>query len=490
MGYRLRELEAESKFGRTLTLDALGQVVLMSDIKAVIQEEAVEEIRERKLTMVVAVLLVITMNIYSRLSLGHVMQKLGQGLRFIWGDPDYRLPGDSAISYRRYQLGARPVVALFHRVCRPMTTLQTPGAFLFGLRLMAIDGTIEDVPDTPENMAAFGRHHTDRGDSAFPQVRGVYLAECGAHAIVDAGFWPCHTSERVGGFRVLGSVKPSMLVMWDRGFHDYDMIMAVRERGSHVLGRLPAHVQPKRVHTLPDGSYLAYLLPTEYQRRKRGEHLLVRIVEYTITDPALPGYGEVHRLVTTLLDAEAYPALDLACAYHERWEIELVIDEMDTHQRLAGRPLRSLKPVGVIQELYGLLIAYYAIRFLMHQAALQLGLDPDRLSFVHALQVLHAAIPEFQMTTTEQLPQLYARLLRDIAAERLPARRQRSNPRVVKRKMSKFHLKRSEHRDWPQSAQPFRQAVLILGSSSQTISPFCLQLEVQHYTLALEQLLI
>jgi hypothetical protein len=155
---------------------------------------------------------------------------------------------------------------------------------------------------------------------------------------------------------------------------------------------------------------------------------------------------------------------------HERWEIELVIDEIDTRQRLAGRPLRSLKPVGVIQELYGLRIARYAICFLMHQAALQVGLDPDRLSFAHALQVLHAAIPEFQMTATEQLPQLYARLLRDIAAGRLPTHRQHSNPRIVKHKMSKFHLKRPEHRDWPQPAQPFHQAVLILGGPSRTIS--------------------
>jgi hypothetical protein len=382
------------------------------------------------------------------------------------------------------------MVALFHRLCRPMTTPETPGAFLVGLRLMALDGTVEDVPDTPENVAAFGRHHSDRGDSAFPQVQGVYLVECGAHAIVDAGFWPCHTSERVGGFRMLRAVGPGMLVMWDRGLHDYEMFLAARKRDAHVLARLPAHVKPKRVLTLPDGSYLAYLHPADRQRRRRGEHLPVRIIEYTITDPALPGYGEVHRLVTTLLDAKAYPALDLACAYHERWEIELVIDELDTHQRLAGRPLRSLKPIGVIQELYGLLIAHYAIRFLMHQAALQVGLDPDRLSFVHALQVLHTAIPEFQMTAPDQLPHLYARLLRDIATGRLPARRLRSNPRVVKRKMSKFHLKRPEHDHRPQPSQSVRQAIALLGDTSLPASPFVLQLPTLTLAIDLQQVLI
>lgn len=459
MGYRLRQLDAENKFSSELRLEAIGRAVPMAEIKAALQATGIQEARERKLNMVTVMLLTIAMNIYSRLSIGEVMRKMARGLRFVWPNPDFSLPKDSALSYRRYQLGARPLANLFHRVCRPMATPQTPGAFLLGLRLMAIDGTVEDVPDTAANGAAFGRHHGDRGNSAFPQIQGVYLVECGTHAIVDAGFWPCHTSERVGGFRMLRSLEKGMLIMWDRGFHDFDMVVNAQKQGAEVLGRLPSHVKPQRIRTLPDGSWLAYLRPSEYQRRKRGERILVRIVEYTILDPALPGYGERHRLVTTLLEPEAYPALDLACAYHERWEIEVVIDEVDTHQRLVGRPLRSLKPVGVIQELYGLLVAHYAIRFLMHEAACQADIDPDRISFVHALNVIHDAIPEFQMTTPEQLPQLYTRLLRDIVDGLLPERRLRSNPRAVKRKMSNFHLKRAEHQSWPQPTLPFRQAV-------------------------------
>ena len=459
MGYRLRQLDAESKFSSELRLEAIGRAVPMAEIKAALQATGIQEARERKLNMVTVMLLTIAMNIYSRLSIGEVMRKMARGLRFVWPNPDYSLPKDSALSYRRYQLGARPLANLFHRVCRPMATPQTPGALLLGLRLMAIDGTVEDVPDTAANVAAFGRHHGDRGDSAFPQIQGVYLVECGTHAIVDAGFWPCHTSERVGGFRMLRSLEKGMLIMWDRGFHDFDMFVNAQKQEAEVLGRLPSHVKPQRIRTLTDGSWLAYLRPSEYQRRKRGERILVRIVEYTILDPALPGYGERHRLVTTLLEPEAYPALDLACAYHERWEIEVVIDEVDTHQRLVGRPLRSLKPVGVIQELYGLLVAHYAIRFLMHEAACQADIDPDRISFVHALNAIHDAIPEFQMTTPEQLPQLYTRLLRDIVDGLLPERRLRSNPRVVKRKMSNFHLKRAEHQSWPQPTLPFRQAV-------------------------------
>jgi hypothetical protein len=460
MRYKLREIEAESKFSQELNLAVIERVVPQATITAVLAGEGQVTGRERKLNLLITVLLIIMINIYTSDSIADVLETMAQGLRYIWPDPDYVLPKAGAITYRRYQVGARPMVALFHRVCQPMATPATLGAFLFGLRLMAIDGTTEDVPDTPANVAVFGRHQGDRGPSAFPQVQGVYLVECGTHAVVDAGFWPYHTSERVGGFRLLRSVTPGMLVMWDRGFHDYDMFVQTRQQGAHVLSRLPADVKPELVRRLADGSYLAYLRPSDYRRRKQGERLLVRVIEYTLTDPNLPGYGEVHRLVTTLLDPRAYPILDLICAYHERWEVEITIDEIDTHQRLLPGPVRSLKPVGVIQELYGLLIAHYIIRALMHEAAQQAHLDPDRLSFVGAIKVLQKAVPEFQMTAPEQLPALYRRLLRDIARKRLPQRRLRSNPRVVKRKMSNFKLKRAEHFAWPQpSAHSFREAI-------------------------------
>ena len=467
MGFRIREIEAERKFSSTLTLDALGQAVPRETIRRVLETAGVHEQRERKLTLVMVVFVLIAMNLFITHSIGSVVRKVAQGLRFLWPDPLLAVAGDSAIAYRRAQLGAPPLVALFHQVCRPIATPETPGAFLFGLRVMGIDGTTEDVADTSANVAVFGRHRSGRGQSAFPQLKGVYLVECGTHVIIDAGFWPCHTSERVGGKRMLRSVGPGMLVMWDNGFHDYDMLYNATQREAEVLGRLPASVKPTVVRRLSDGSYLGYLRPSEYWRRKSGERLLVRIIAYTITDPALPGYQELHRLVTTLLDPKVAPARELACAYHERWEIELVIDEIDTHQRLAARTLRSLRPVGVIQELYALLIAHYAIRVLMHQAALKAGIDPDRLSFVHALRVLQDAIPEFQMIASEDHQRFYDRMLHDIASQRLPKRRPRSNPRVVKCKMSKFPLKREEHRTALKPRGPLRDAVALVSQESE-----------------------
>jgi hypothetical protein len=462
VGFRIREIEAEGKFSSRLSLEAISRAVPLTCIEAVLAEQGAGEQRERKLSASVTVLLVIAMNLFCHLSIAHVLKKIAQGLRYVCPDPDHKVAGKGAICYRRYQLGARPLAALFRRVCHPLATSDTPGAYLFGRRLMAMDGTTQDVPDTPENVAAFGRHHSHRGPAAFPQVRAVYLAECGTHAIVDAGFWPIHTSERKGAFRMLRSVKDGMLVMVDAGLYAFDLVQAIVQRKSDVLARLPSHVQAKPVQLLADGSYLARIYPSERRRRRHGEHLLVRVIEYTFDDPGRSGYGQRHRLVTTLMESAACPALDLICAYHERWEIEVTIDEIDTHQRLLDRPLRSQKPVGVIQELYGLLIAHYAVRYLMHQAAVQAGVDPDRISFVHALRVLQDAIPEFEMTATEQLPQLYTRLLADTADELLPARRERINPRVVKRKMSNFKLKRAEHYHWPQPTCSFREGVALI----------------------------
>jgi hypothetical protein len=462
MGFRLREINGESKFCQELSMDAISQVVPIDEVKQVLSSEGIVTQRERKLNMVVTVFIVIGMGLFESLAIGKVYKRLTKGLRYIWPEPEYVVANDSAISYRRCQLGARPLAALFRRLCRPLATEETPGAFLCGLRLMSLDGTSEEVADTPANAAVFGRHQAGRGESAYPQMRCVYLAECGTHAIVDAGFWPLETGERTGGFRLLRSLTAGMLVMWDRGFHDYEMLVRVRQQAAHALGRLPAHVKPKPICTLPDGSYLAYLYPADAKRRRRGEHLLVRIITYTLKDPALPGYGETYRLVTTLLNHQTYPALELACAYHERWEIELVIDEIDTHQRLTQRPLRSKQPVAVIQEAYALLIAHFIIRLLMHQAACLVGIDPDLLSFTQALEVVRLAIDEFQMTARDQLDRLYRRLLNDIAAGRLPKRRFRSNPRVVKRKMSKFLKKRPEHEHPQQPRLSWRDAVVLI----------------------------
>jgi hypothetical protein len=466
MSFMVRQWALPTKFTDAVALEALERVLPHALVHRAAAEADHPTQRRRKLPMDVTLLLCVAMSLFTQQALEVVLDKMVHGLRLFWPDPDIALASKSAISQARYRLGARPVVALFPQVCRPLATEQTPGAFHCGLRLLAIDGTTEDVPDSPANARAFGRHHSDRGASAFPQVQGVYLSECGTHAVLDAGFWPCHTSERVGALRLLRSVGAGMLLLLDRGFYSFEMIERTVARGAHVLGRVPAGVTLTPRQVLPDGSYWAYIYPADKERRARGDHLLVRVVVYTLTDPARPGYGETHRLVTTLLDAQEAPALDLICAYHERWEIELTIDEIDTHQRLVQHPLRSQKPVGVIQELYSLLLAHYAVRAIMAEAAAQAGLAPTRLSFVQAVELIRVALDDFHLVAPRHHPLLYQRLLRDIAACRLPARAARTNPRHVKRKMSKFKLKRGAPPPASQQLVDFAAAIHILAQAA------------------------
>ena len=462
MGFMVRHWTETAKLTDAIRLDALERVVPYELIRGSAEAAAVPTQRRRKLPAEVMVLLCVAMSLFTHDALDVVLHKLVHGLRLFWPDPDIPLATKGALCQARYRLGARPLVALFHQVCRPRATPQTPGAFRFGLRLLALDGTVEDVPDSPANVRVFGRQHSGRGQSAFPQAQGVYLSECGTHAVIDAGFWPCHSSERVGALRLLRSLGAGMLLLWDRGFYSFEMIEQTLARGAQVLGRVPATVTLTPRWLLPDGSYWAYIYPSDPQRRKRGDHLLVRVIVYTLTDPARPGYGATHRLVTTLLDAQEAPALEVICTYHERWEIEVTIDEIDTHQRLVQHPLRSQKPVGVIQELYGLLLAHYAVRALMAEAAAQEGLAPTRLSFVHAIALIRIAIDDFHLVTPAQHSVLYQRLLRALARCRLPERAQRTNPRVVKRKMSNFALKRAAPSPPSQRLAPFGAIVGIL----------------------------
>lgn len=469
--FRLRQLDPARKFPAYVKLQALERLLPDTLLTSVLQEFGALAQRERKLSAQAVVWVLLAMNLYLDASMGQVLEYLARGARLLWPDPEAPLPRPHALTYRRYQLGVRPLVALFRRVCQPLATPATPGAFYRHRRLLALDGQTLTVPDSPENAAYFGRHSTGRGAGAYPQVQGVYLVELGTHAVLDAGFWPCLTSERVGARRLLRSVPAEALLLYDRGLHEYRLVAAVRARGAHVLGRLPAHVRPRPVAGaagLPDGSWLAWLVPGDPEGQAAGDYLPVRIIEYTLDDPRRPGHRKQYRLVTTLLDPRTAPAGELAGLYHERWEIEGTADELETH--LIGHlpfegpvpVLRSRKPVGVFQELYALLLAHYAVRSLMHEAACAAGESPDRLSFTRAVRVLMAATLEFQIAAPELRPGLYHRLLQDLARELLPPRRLRSYPRVIKRKMSNWRLKRPGHRNWPQPTKPMAEAIVLI----------------------------
>lgn len=460
--YRIREFESESKFTQALHLDALYQVIPLPAIQQALQDTGRSTQRERKLNLVLTLCVIIALHLFPQCSVSRVLMKLAQAVRLLWAEGEYALAGASALSYRRDQVGVAPMALLCRRLLRPLATPATPGAFAFGMRLVALDGTVDAVPDTPENARRFGRANGKHGVSAFPQVRGVHLVECGTHAILDATFWPYRKHEQGGARLLMRLVQPGWLVMWDGRLHNFDLFQAVQSRGSDVLTILPASAKPEFIQTLKDGTTLACLRPTEHHRRKRGEQLLIRILEYRITDPARSGYGRVLRLATTLLDPVHYPALDVIAAYHGRWEFEVALDEIKTHQSLAEAPLRGLTPARVTQELYGLVLAHYAVRSLMHEAAVQAGLAPTALSFVEGIELVRQAILEFQLVCPADHPALRARLLRNLARARLPPRRLRAAPRVVKRRQSKFPRKRPRDKSVPQPQKPFRDCVELL----------------------------
>jgi hypothetical protein len=456
----IRQIAADAKISEQVRMEALEQAVPYAEIQAVVAAHGLQRQRNRKLSAELGLLLGIAMHLFRGCSLEQVLWKLMKGVRLL--RPEIQPATKGAISQLRYEIGARAMVDLFHRVCQPMARPDTPGAFWKGLRLMGIDGTNESTADTPANERCFGRHTAGWGKAAFPQLKAVHLAEIGTHAVVDTGIWPMHSGEKTVGKRMLRSLRAGMLVLWDCGFHSFDMVQKALASGAHLLTRLPANVKVKVICRLADGSTLIDLVQRDHHGRIIGEAIRLRLIEYTVLDPALPGYGEHRRLITSLLDPAAYPALELARLYHERWEVEITIDEIDTHQRQAADRFRSLKPVGVIQEFYGLLIAHYVIRKIMLDAARTANLDPDRLSFTNALELIVDAVYDFQFLDPVHHATRYRQLLRDIAAFQLPPRVTRSNPRVIRAKLANFKMKRPHHYHWPQPACSFPEAIVLI----------------------------
>jgi Insertion element 4 transposase N-terminal/Transposase DDE domain len=376
-------------------------------------------------------------------------------------------PHRSSLCVARQRLGVAPVRQLFAQVVRPRARPDTPGAFYRGLRLMGIDGVVFDVPDSAANAAALGRPTAGpRGDGAFPQIRKLSLVELGTHVEVALIVKPCRTGEHAMVDALLPHLTPEMLLLWDRGFFSYEQWRKLNTPGVKVLARVTSRLVLRPIRTLADGSYLAKIYKGDYDRKKDRDGIIVRVIRYTLDDPQRVGHGEEHVLITNLFDEDLYPAMELILVYHERWEEELVFDEQKTHQdpRSATKPaqLRSETPAGVIQEVYALSLGHFVIRSLMVEAAATAGLDPDRLSFTGCFQILKCRLPECDGKSPETFETWYRGLLWEMQRERTDPRRNRINPRVIKRKMSKWKRKRSEHRRLPPLKKTFRETVVMI----------------------------
>lgn len=348
------------------------------------------ELRHRSLPARVMAYFAIGMALHSEGSYEDVLGLLTDGLGWSSGQEPVKLPSKSAIFQARSRLGSEPLAALFGRVARPLAPPGAEGAWLAGRRLVAIDGTCLDVADSAENDEWFGRPGVNKGErSAFPQARVVALAECGTHAIFDAVVGPYSTAENTLARELIDRLEPGMLLLADRGFCGFPLWSRAAATGADLLWRANSNMKPRHLETLGDGSWLAELRPSGSGGR-HATPLVIRVIDYEIDD-GRPNDNS-YRLLTTLLDPTDAPAVDLAVAYAQRWEIENAFDELKTHQRGPRTVLRSKSPDLVLQEIWGHLCCHFAIRTLMWEAADHAGVDPDRVSFVAALRIARRSI--------------------------------------------------------------------------------------------------
>jgi len=455
--------------GDLLMLEAISKHVPPACIDEVLEQTGSREKRRRRLPASGVTWLVLMMGLRSDLDIPamwrHVCGVVHESLERLDG---INPPTKSALSQARKRLGPRPLRKLLLKTGRAMSAGGEAYTHYKGMPMVAMDGDKYKVPDTPANDKAFGRPTTARGDKVleggYPQMHLNRLMAVGTHICIEAIIKPCNTSDHETAPKLLKAARPGELVLWDCGFYSYELMQQACQENKFFLGPVPAHAVLVPTRPLDDGSYLAKIYPSPNHRRDDRGGIVVRVIDYTLDDPALVGCGERHRLITNLLDAATYPGTELVVVYHQRWEIEIDNDEITTHQLDRAVELRSKRPAGVVQEMYGVLVAHNAVRAVMYESARSIDIDPRRLSFINAVRILRETLQTMRDARTDRLPMLYQGMIAQIAAARLPPREERINPRVIKVvRPSNFPVKKPEHRKWPQPKKKFIDSIVMLN---------------------------
>jgi hypothetical protein len=383
-----------------ISLGVVTKFVPHARITSLLEELQKSSQRERDLPAPLMVYYVIALALYMGVACREVLRVVLEGftwLQDVTGDPLIKIAGPSGISQARTRLGWEVFQRLHDQLVTPVATAHTPGAWYRGWKLVSLDGSTMAVADTVTNATAFGRPGASRGKSAFPQIRFVSLVENGTHVLFATQLGAYTTGEGTLATPILSQLQAGMLCLADRNFFSYERWNTARATGADLLWRVKKNLRLPVKTRLPDGSYLSTIYPTEQARRHHTGGVVVRVIEYRLE--GVPEAEPLYRVITTILDASQAPAQELAALYHERWEIENALDELKTHLRGGAQiVLRSKTPDLVRQEFWGLMLAHYAVRALMHEAALKVGKDPDHLSFLHAVRVIRRKLPWMVVT--------------------------------------------------------------------------------------------
>ena len=394
MSRTVASLPAGSRITDYISLGVVAKTFPLEKIRASLAASGKQSVRQRDLPAHVVVYYVIALALYMQSSYREVLRCLLEGIQWlVEPGAGINVAGNSGISQARTRLGGEPVRRLHDEVVRPVAVAATKGAWYRAWRLISVDGSTLDVADEHGNNEAFGRPGASRGESAYPKIRFVSLVENGTHVLFGSRMADYATSEVALAKTVLPSLGKGMLCLADRGFFGFEMWKQAAATGADLLWRVRKNIHLPCEKRLPDGSYLSRIYPSQQDQRRGRKGIVVRVIEYRLE--GVEGAEPRYRLATTILDHELAPAAELAALYHERWEIETAFDELKTHLRGAHIVLRSKTPDLVRQEFYGLLMAHFAVRGLMHEAALRADKDPDRLSFLHAVRVVRRKMAAF-----------------------------------------------------------------------------------------------
>jgi len=394
MARTVAELPSGTRITDFISLGVLTKMFPLAAIQAVLGGTRKTSVRQRDLPAHVVVYYVIALALYMQSSYREVLRCLLEGIQWLLGPgATVKVTGKSGISQARTRLGWEPLQQLHDGIVKPIAVRSTKGAWYRTWRLVSVDGSTLDTADEKENEKAFGRPSASRGKSAFPQVRFVSLVENGTHVLFGTRMGGVDTGEITLAKQVLSALAKGMLCLADRNFFGFELWNQACSTGAELLWRIKKNLRLPCEKRLPDGSYLSRVYASPKEQRHGQNGVVVRVVEYRLE--GIPGAEPIYRLLTTILDHEVAPATELAALYHERWEIETALDELKTHLRGSRIVLRSKTPDLVRQEFYGLMMAHFAVRGLMHEAALRADEDPDKLSFLHAVRVVRRKIARF-----------------------------------------------------------------------------------------------